>query len=116
MDLSPDFGAALNNKMTADGVLDVTIGSSLKKITTVKAWELARSEAEDILECDLPDECGADHVAFLMEDCYKEDGGCGWAAYAYIDWWVSVFINNYGAYPAVVTHELGVSHTVILIL
>eukprot|EP00984_Skeletonema_dohrnii_P004208 scaffold1483_cov84-Skeletonema_dohrnii-CCMP3373.AAC.1 len=110
MDLSPDFGSELNSKMTADGVLDVTIKSSLKKISTEDAWPLAQKEAEAILGCKLPDGCDADHVAFLMEDCYK--GGCGWVAYAYIDWWPSVFVENYGAHPAVVTHELGVSHTV----
>mmetsp|Transcript_5060 Transcript_5060/g.8686 ORF Transcript_5060/g.8686 Transcript_5060/m.8686 type:complete len:814 (+) Transcript_5060:20-2461(+) len=105
MELSPDFGSDLNDKMTADGVLDVTIKSSLKKISTEDAWPLAQKEAEDILGCKLPYGCGADHVAFLMEDCHK--GGCGWAAYAYIDWWPSVFVKDYGAHPAVVTHELG---------
>jgi hypothetical protein len=110
MELSPDFGSDLNDKMTAAGVLDVTIKSSLKKISTEDAWPLAQKEAEDILGCKLPDGCGADHVAFLMEKCYT--GGCGWAAYAYIDWWPSVFVEEYGAHPAVVTHELGVSHTV----
>ena len=95
MDLSSNFGASLNKKMTAEGVLDVTIKSSLKKITTVDAWQEARKEAEEILQCDIPNECGFHHVAFLMKDCYK-DSFCGWAAYAYINWWPMVFIDNYG--------------------
>ena len=73
MELSPDFGSDLNDKMTADGVLDVTIKSSLKKISTEDAWPLAQKEAEDILGCKLPDGCGADHVAFLM-DKLQENG------------------------------------------
>ena len=100
MDLTWDFGEILNNKMTAKGVLDVTIKSSLKKITTVKAWQEASNEAEKILDCDIPNECGFHHVAFLMEDCHKDES-CGWAAYAYINWWPMVFVNdddgdNYG--------------------
>ncbi len=95
MDLTHDFGEDLNKKMTAKGVLDVTIKGSLKKITTVDAWQMAQSVAEDKLGCKLPDGCGASHVAFLMEDCYK-DSSCGWAAYAYINWWPMVFVRQYG--------------------
>ena len=81
MDLTWDFGASLNSKMSAKGVLDVTIKSSLRKITTIQAWQEARAEAEKILGCDVPDGCGFHHVAFLLEGCYKDDG-CDWAAYA----------------------------------
>ena len=97
MDLTHDFGEDLNKKMTAKGVLDVTIKGSLKKITTVDAWQMAQSVAEDKLGCKLPDGCGASHVAFLMEDCYK-DSSCGWVAYAYINWWPMVFVRQYGEY------------------
>ena len=137
MDLTHDFGDNLNKKMTAKGVVDVTIDASLKKITTVSAWQKAQKEAEKKLGCTLPKGCGASHVAFLMEKCYK-DSNCRWAAYAYINWWPMVFVDPYGeyvfpanylqstavglhstlfclfyslgAYPSVVTHEIGVSH------
>jgi hypothetical protein len=81
MDLTHDYGESLNKKMTAKGVLDVTIKSSLKKITTVDAWQEARDEAEKILECGVPNGCGFDFVAFLLEGCHK-DNSCRWAAYA----------------------------------
>jgi hypothetical protein len=81
MDLTHDFGESLNKKMTAKGVLDVTIKSSLKKITTVDAWQEARDEAEEILDCKVPEGCGFDFVAILLEGCYKDDS-CRFAAYA----------------------------------
>jgi len=107
MDLTHDFGDDLNKKMTAKGVLDVKINVSLKKVSTVTAWLEAKSVAEKILGCSLPSGCRVDHVAFLLEDCYKGPPTCGWAAYAYINSYASVFIRNYAAMPAVFTHELG---------
>ncbi len=103
MDLTHDFGEAINKKMTAKGVVDVTINASLKKITTIDAWQLAQKEAEKKLGCNLPNGCGASHVAFLVEGCYK-DNGCGWAAYAYINWWPMVFKWHYGEYCLMLVH------------
>lgn len=120
----------------------MTIKSSLKKITTVQAWQEAQDEAKKILGCGVPGGCGIDFVAYLM-DCGKDEGCGEWVAYAYINWNVSVYVNrkanpviNYGEsfylriqrllrlllfiivalftgeMPAVVSHELGVSHIV----
>lgn len=45
-----------------------------------------------------------DHVMFGVEKCYLE---CGWAAYAGVNSWFSVYQGNNYKYPAVSLHEVG---------
>ena len=44
-------------------------------------------------------------VMFLQENCYGD--GCGWAAYAYIRGWLSMYKRDNYLKPAVVLHEIG---------
>lgn len=45
-----------------------------------------------------------DHVMYVLEACYQE---CGWAAYAYVNSWNSVYQNRYFKYVGVQMHEIG---------
>eukprot|EP00957_Ditylum_brightwellii_P206416 15348337-Ditylum_brightwellii.AAC.1 len=45
-----------------------------------------------------------EQVMYVIEKCYV---GCGWAAYAYINSWMSVYQSNYYYQPGVQVHELG---------
>mmetsp|Transcript_28472 Transcript_28472/g.58444 ORF Transcript_28472/g.58444 Transcript_28472/m.58444 type:complete len:790 (+) Transcript_28472:137-2506(+) len=45
-----------------------------------------------------------DFVAYVLEKCYKS---CGWAAYAYINSWNSVYQNRYFKFVGVQIHEIG---------
>ncbi|KAL7546691.1 hypothetical protein ACHAWF_010022 [Thalassiosira exigua] len=40
----------------------------------------------------------------MIEDCKD---GCGWAAYAYLNSYLSLYRLSYGSYPGVGIHELG---------
>lgn len=44
-------------------------------------------------------------VMFLVENCYGD--GCGWAAYAYIRGWLSIYKQDNYLKPGVVLHEIG---------
>lgn len=54
-----------------------------------------------------------DHVIYVVEGCYGND--CGFAAYAYMDWYLQVYVGDYYKDAAVQTHEyghnLGLSHS-----
>ena len=52
-----------------------------------------------------------DYVLYSLESCYG--GDCGWAAYAYINSWNSVYQNVYYKRPGVLMHE--VSNIIIVV-
>jgi hypothetical protein len=45
-----------------------------------------------------------EQVMYVLQGCYND---CGWAAYAYINSWNSVYQGNYFYMPGVQVHELG---------
>ena len=45
-------------------------------------------------------------VMYVIEKCYVD---CGWAAYAYVNAWMSVYQDRYYKEVGVQVHELGVS-------
>ena len=49
------------------------------------------------------------HVLYITEDCYNPSGmgSCGWAAYAYVGSWMSLYKRNHFLKPGVVQHEIG---------
>jgi len=44
------------------------------------------------------------HVLYVIAECKQ---GCGWAAYAYVNSWLSVYQRVFYRYPAVAMHEVG---------
>lgn len=41
-----------------------------------------------------------DHVAFVVEACYRVgDEDCAFAAYAYVNYWFSLYVGNNYKYP-----------------
>lgn len=105
----------MNDKMTAPGVLQVEVKESLAKTSTDTVWKAAVQEAGNILKCHIWSPwkpwqsfgCGFDFIAILLEDCKSKNERCGYAAYAYIGLGISVYLKQYGSFPAVVSHELG---------
>ena len=48
-----------------------------------------------------------DHVVLVVEECYRVGTDCAFAAYAYVNHWLSLFKGDNFKYPAVQMHELG---------
>ncbi|KAL3817830.1 hypothetical protein ACHAXA_002697 [Cyclostephanos tholiformis] len=92
---------ASDGRLSAPGVLDVTIGITLDNPRNVVRAAMQYA-VEEKLGIKLPGPYG--HVMFVVATCKQE---CGWAAYAYVGSWLSVFQGNYYAYPAVAMHEIG---------
>ena len=95
---SPSF------EMKAPGVIEVSIDVDLQTAANDSVVENAITTAvQTFTSMTLP---GAfDYVLYVIEGCYHND--CGWAGYAYIGSWLSVYVNNYYGMPDVTVHELG---------
>jgi hypothetical protein len=103
--LTPDSGEPnVNAIMDAPGVVEVSITISIRPFDGSKIENAAVEAANQKLGISLPGMF--DFVAIVIEDCY-DSNDCGFAAYAYLNSWKSVYVQDYFVYPAVVTHELG---------
>jgi hypothetical protein len=100
------FGVSIGHpdhdgKLSAPGVLEVDIPMTLDNPRTAIRQAMQRA-AEEKLGTRLPGPFG--HVLFVQGRCRND---CGWAAYAYVNSWLSVYQGDYFMYPAVALHEMG---------
>ena len=86
----------------AQGVIEVNIGISLVGSSRSDVRNAALAAAQTKLGYTLPGPYN--YVLFSLESCYGTD--CGWAAYAYINHWNSVYQNYYYKRPGVLMHEV----------
>ncbi|KAL7467022.1 hypothetical protein ACHAXS_007290 [Conticribra weissflogii] len=84
-----------------DGVVEVEIGIELKT-----SQNNIRNAVRAAVEAKTGKKLNKDYnfVAYVLENCYKD---CGWAAYAYINSWNSVYQKFYHKYVGVQIHEIG---------
>ncbi len=90
-------------QLSAPGVLDVQISISLKDSTRDAIRKAVHSAVAAKLGFSATPGPFS-HVLYVVEKCYVD---CGWAAYAYVNSWLSVYHSNYFKYPAVALHEIG---------
>ena len=94
--------AAINSKLSAPGVVEVKINVSLETSDSGTIRNAVTDAVNSKLGFTLPGDL--DHVMYVLEACYV---GCGWAAYAYVNSWNSVFQKNYYKMVGVQMHEIG---------
>jgi len=83
------------------GVMTVRISVSLSK-DKYTIHNAVTKAVEDKLGTGLPGPYN--HVMYVLQKCYNS---CGWAAYAYINSWMSVYQHDYYKKVGVQFHELG---------
>lgn len=83
----------------AAGVIEVTIDVDLTQGTTTQVRNAVTLKVQEKLGFDLPGPY--EHVLYVLQGCYKE---CGWAAYAFVNSWLSVYQGKYYADSAVLVH------------
>jgi hypothetical protein len=71
------------------GVIDITISESLLNDRSI-VRNAVTTAVEDLLNITLPEPY--QHVMYVVEGCYED---CGWAAYAYLNSWLSVYQGDY---------------------
>ena len=105
--MTHDYGSEVNkNLLSAPGVVDIRIGVSLTKSTQ----ETIINDAKQALKRkmgmkNLPGPF--DHIIFVVEECYQVGTTCQFAAWAYMNHWLSVYVGENYKFPAVVMHEMG---------
>jgi len=87
---------------TAPGVMEATIAIDITQNDRYTIHNAVTAEVNRLLGFSLPGPF--EQVMYVIEKCYV---GCGWAAYAYINSWMSVYQSNYYYQPGVQVHELG---------
>lgn len=86
----------------APGVIEVQIGISLTNNDRYTIRNAVTSAVTTKLGHGLPGPY--QQVMYVLENCYTD---CGWAAYAYINSWNSVYQSHYYKQTGVQMHELG---------
>ena len=95
-------GAVDTNVMPAPGVIEVTINVPLVGNDRSTIRNAVTAAVQTKLNVSLPGPY--QQVMYVLESCYQD---CGWAAYAYINSWNSVYQGNYYYMTGVLMHELG---------
>ncbi|KAL3782417.1 hypothetical protein ACHAW5_010307 [Stephanodiscus triporus] len=88
-------------QLSAPGVLDVEIPITMDNPRSVIRQAVQRAIEEKI---GVKGQGPFRHVMLVLPKCRMD---CGWAAYAYINSYLSVYQGGYYAFPAVGLHEIG---------
>ena len=86
----------------APGVLDVTIDIPLEGSSRAEIRNAVTTAVQAKLGITLPGPYA--NVLYILEGCYSE---CGWAGYAYVNSWNSVYQGNFYKNVGVGMHEIG---------
>jgi len=95
-------GADPNGTQSAPGVVEVTIGVTLEGNDRATIRNAVTTAVQAKIGESLPGRY--QQVMYVLESCYVD---CGWAAYAYINSWNSVYQGSYYYMTGVQMHELG---------
>jgi len=97
-----EYPAGVSQLFSAPGVIDVQMNVPLSGTDRFDIGNAARYALEELLGFQLP---GPFHnVMFIYESCYTD---CGWAAYAYINHWMSCYVDGSHRFVGVQMHEIG---------
>ena len=89
----------------APGVMNVTIGIDITNNVTAASTSDVKNAVTAAVQAKLGFNLPGpyEQVMYVLERCYHD---CGWAAYAYINSWNSVYQNSYYKQVGVLVHEL----------
>ncbi len=96
----------------ATGVIEVTIDVPLEGSSRSAVRNAVTNAVTNKLGHSLPGPY--DYVLYSLQGCYGSE--CGWAAYAYINSWNSVYQGVYYRRPGVLMHEVGSTMIVVFVL
>mmetsp|Transcript_14209 Transcript_14209/g.27659 ORF Transcript_14209/g.27659 Transcript_14209/m.27659 type:complete len:620 (+) Transcript_14209:701-2560(+) len=101
-EVTNQYSKDISRHLAAPGVIEVNINVKLETSSKSTIRNEVTKAVQAKLGFNLPS--NFDHVIYILEKCYVE---CGWAAYAYINSWNSVFQGNYYKMVGVQVHEIG---------
>ena len=86
---------------SAPGVISVTIGVSLETKSPTEIRNAVTTAVQKKLGVTLPGPYK--NVIYVLETCYVD---CGWAAYAFVNGWNSIYVGNNYKFVRVTMHEI----------
>ena len=103
LNIVTDYDSSVSTALlSATGVLEVNIGVDLTTNSRATIRNAVTAAVQTKLGVSLPGPF--QQVMYNLQGCYVD---CGWAAYAYINSWNSVYQGNYYYMTGVQVHELG---------
>lgn len=87
---------------SAPGVISVKLSISITNTANPDIRNAITTAVQNLLGVTLPGPYK--HVMYVLQKCYLN---CGWAAYAYVGGWNSVYVGAYYKQVGVTVHELG---------
>ena len=109
--ITNDYGGAIDtSRLAAPGVVDVNVNIRLSESSQSTVRQASLNAVKQKLGISmLPGPF--DYVVLVVEECYRVGTeNCSFAAYAYVNHWLSLFRADYYKYPAVQMHEIGKCH------
>ncbi|KAL9187280.1 hypothetical protein ACHAXT_001383 [Thalassiosira profunda] len=104
--ISNDYGDAIDEDLlSAPGVVEVRINIKLRESTQSQIRNKVAVAVQQKLSVALPGPF--DHVVFVLAECFPVGTDCRFEAYAFVNYWLSVFVRDNYKFPAVQMHEIG---------
>lgn len=102
LDISNEYATDISEHLAAPGVIEIDIPLSLldNDRKTIRTELVEATERK--LGFMLPGPF--ENVMYVLEGCYTD---CGWAAYAYVNSWLSIYQGDNYKYAGVQMHEIG---------
>jgi len=99
---NPSSGKDISEHETEPGMIEVSINIGLEGNDKNTIRNAVTNAVQTLLGFSLPGPF--DHVMLILEGCYAD---CGWAGYAFVNHWLSVYQGAYYGITGVQVHEIG---------
>ena len=99
--VTTDYSTDIKTHLAAPGVIEVQIPISIESNDKYTVQNAVTRAVQIKLGFSLPGPF--EQVMYSVESCYGSNN-CGWAAYAYVNSWLSVYQDDYYAYTGVQMH------------
>ena len=101
LEVTTDYSTNIDEHLAAPGVIEVNIPISIQSNDRYAVHNAVTTAVQSKLGFSLPGPF--QQVMYNLESCYGYYN-CGWAAYAYINSWMSVYKDDYYSYASIQMH------------
>ena len=103
LEITTTYSVDISDKLEAPGVINVTLSIPLEGSTTAQVRNAITDAVQAKLGFNLPGPF--QHVMYVIRGCFPNN--CPYAAYAYVNSWLSLYQGGYYKMTGVQVHELG---------
>ena len=103
LEITNTYSVDISDKLAAPGVINVNLNIPLEESTTAQVRNAITDAVQTKLGFNLPGPF--QHVMYVIRGCFPNN--CPYAAYAYVNSWLSLYQRGYYKMTAVQVHEVG---------